>query len=796
MKRITVTDFTGGIQEARTPDDFDDNQWAILKGIVPRDRDTFESQWSAQQIGNIGSVQAVYPLSSQVGTFLVAITTNGQIWWAKAPAETASFATANAVSWTQLTGTNATNRGWRSRETTAGDQPAITIQTNADYRFVTGLPFEVYKYAVQPVSGAANELNRDEMPDTTNDEGVSVGGVLPPRSIVSGVLIHSRRFYTNGVITPTSETQTAVVAYVDPNDNSGVGTVKGVTFPNVRRWPVYLASGSGFSGNYDPVEPATVGSALGFNTREFIQRYPYNPLTESITSRRRDSGTARLTFATNHDFKSGDKVTVNSSASSFNGLVTITGVPAANQIEYASAGSNVSPTATTGTVVLEYGFPKPHQIFHPYTWLDLNKTMLPGQGIIPRGNVGTMLGNLLMIGDIEWRSDAAITAKGETKISPTANTAPLGSIYAPFGLRDGNTEPHRGSFYYSEDDIDKFDPRSVVRASGTDTRIAGMHALDNRLIIVTTAGGENDGVISYTGNFSQLHSYDPRVAANPLAIKKQIIRGGIGVADRTPDSGGGHINQTCVWAELGNVCFIDRLGGIFVTNGEVCDRIDRTGPAQPPSASFEDHVASVGNHLIAWRDRRLLVFSILGSDGENFNGCWTELVPPVSISNKSSIKSMIGLSRSLYFVGNGNVWRFAVDAPAAERGTVNGNAITQTIATRTIGDLDADVRVNWFQVSVSFSTTATCNLTSVVVKAGPALQTNSPTPNPGSSQVVSYTAFSGSRSFTNGYYTVNFPAGIGPQPQISLTATFNGPAQFEAATFWYTGSAMKRGGPQ
>jgi hypothetical protein len=744
-------------------------------------------------------VQAVYPLQSTVGTFLVAITTGGQIWWVKAPAENDPYTAANGVLWSQLTGTNAVNKGWRSNEGAAANVPNIPIPTNADYRFITGLPFQIYQYSKQPstVAGEADELNKDELEDTVNEDGVA-NPSPSPRSVVSGVLIHSRRYYTSGNISTPDINQTAVIAYVNPNGNSGAGTVQAATFPNIRRWPLYVASGSGVGADYDPVEPATVGSGLAFAKREFIQRYPYNQLTETITTRERTAGTATLTFSSNHDFKTGDKVKVDSSASAFDGIVTITDVPAANQIEYANAGADVGATATTGTVVLEYGFPKPAMIFHPYTWLDANKTLLPGQGIIPRGNVGTMFGNLLLIGDIEWRSDSSMTALSDTRINAPAiaPVAPLGSQYSSYGLRDGNTEPHRGSFYYSEDDIDKFDPRSVIRASGTDTRIAGMHAIDNRLIIVTTAGGETDGVISYTGKFSQLHSYDPRVAANPLAITKQIVRGGVGVADRVPDSGGGHINQTCLWSELGNVAFIDRLGGIYVTNGSTCDRIDRTGPVSPNTSSYLDHVAAVGPHLIAWRNQRLLAFTVLGTDAENATGCWTEMVAPVSISSASSIKSMIGSGRSLYLVADGGVWRYAWDAPESERGTVNGNPITQTIATRTIGDLDADLRTVWFQTSVSFSTVATCNLTSVVVKAGPALQPVSPTPNPGTSQIVSYTAFSGSRSYTNGYYTVEFPAGIGPQPQISLTVTFTGPVELQAVSFWYTGNTIKSGGTQ
>lgn len=712
MKRISLTDFRGGMQESLAPDDFTDRQWAQLKGFVPRDENTFESQWALQRVGNArNDIVAVFPLASQVGTFLICITTSGTLYWVKAPAEDATHTTASGLTWTQLT--TAENYGWKSSGAAVSK---ITIPANADYRFITAVPFEVYKYNLEPDTTSTNEqyLNRDSVPDTSDEDGGAVSSPAP-RSIVSGVLIHSRRYYTGGAISATSPTQRAVVAYVNPNGNSGAGSVEACTFPNIRRWPT-----KSISLNAAPVDPFKPGTGVV----TFLTEYPY---------------------------------------------------------------------AATPS-----GYPRITQAFHPYTYLDASKTLLPGRGLVPRANVGTMWGSALILGDIEWKSDSADAASGK-KVTPVANSAPLGfSTGDPknFGLRDGNTEPHRGSFYYSEDDIDKFDPRSVIRASGTDTRIAGMHMLDNRLVVITTAGGENDGVVAFSGNLSQLHPYDPDATANPNAIRKQIIRGGVGVADRVPDAGGGHITQSCVWSEVGIVVFVDRLGGIFYTNGQVCDRLDRYGPKQPTFSTFRDHPAAVGKHLVVWRNRRLLAFTILSSDTDTVAGCWTELIPPVTITDESTIRSMVGCNRSLYFVAAGNVWRYALDAPTAEKGCINGTPTTLTVSTRTIGDMDKDVKVNWFSAEIAFSTEGTCNLTSVVAKAGPALQTVSPTPNPGTSQILSETLLGSSRQFVNGYYTVELPARIGTQPQISLTATFTGPVKLEAVSFQYTGSTMKRGGSQ
>jgi hypothetical protein len=731
MERIIMTDFTGGIQESTAPDDFTNRQWAQLKGFVPRDADTFESQWAAQRIGDTSSsdnynFRAVFPLQSQVGTFLVGIKLDGTVWWVKAPAEDATYTTANGLTWTQLT--TAENYGWSLAGASVSKVPVVA---NEDNRFITGVPFEVYKYNLTPDNTGTNskDLNRDSTPDTSDEDGTPITSAAP-RSIVSGVLMHSRRYYNGGAISATSPDQTALVAFVNPNGNSGAGTVQVCTFPNIRRWPT--KSNSTTAAPVDPFRPSTNAVVT------FLNAYPFSSAT---------------------------------------------------------------------------GAPRASQVFHPYTYLDANSTLLPGRGLIPRGNVGTMWGNSLIIGDIEWRSDAPIAANDTSKITPIANSAPLGWDGNPFGLRDGNTEPHRGSFYYSEDDIDKFDPRSVLRASGTDTRIAGMHMLDNQLIIITTAGGENDGVIGFTGNLFELKSYDETVRANPFAIRKRIIRGGVGVADYLdgpdfdpvgePLAGRGHVTQSCVWSEAGIVVFVDRLGGIYYTNGEACDRLDRYGPKQPPKSTFRDHPAAVGKHLVVWRNNRLLVFTILTSSTESVSGCWTEIIPPVAVPSSIGLRSMVGSGRSLYFVQDnpgagrvGEVWRYALDGPATEQGCVNGTPITLTMSTRTVGDLDKDVKFNWHSAEVSFSTNATCTLTSVTAKAGPALQSVSPTPNPGTSQILSQTLFSGSRSFTNGYYTAEFPAKIGSQPQLSVTVTFTGPLRLEAVSFLHSGSTLKRGGTQ
>ena len=716
MGKIDTNDFSGGIQESFAPDDFSPRQSAVLKGIVPTNDRTFESQWGLQSIGNLTGANAIFPLESQFGTFLVAIKGEGSIWWVKVPTDTASKDTANAVTWTQIT--TAQNKGYAPG--VSATQPSITIENNPDYRFITGLSFEVYKYVKTPdaTTPAKDNFWFDDI--GTADDATST----LPSSVVSGVLIHSRRYYDDSntldwggrdKITPVTKsayvTQVAVVCYVDPFTE----TVKAVTFPNIRRWPMYYKNG----------KPSTDTSTLPADV------LTYKPW---IASKKHALG-AVTTFTSAYPFP--------------NPMV---------------------------------GYPRFMNVFHPYTYYDANKAVLPGVGIIPRANIGTMWGGLLILGDIEYMNDKISTVDTDITMTPAANTAMLGTSYATNVLRDGSTAPHRGSFYYSEGEIDVFDPRSQLRTSGSDTRIAGMHVIDNRLITITTSGGENDGVIVWSGNLSGLKSYATGTA-NPFAVRKQVLKGGVGVADYA-DNGGGHINQTCLWPDAGTVLFVDSRGGVFSTNGQTVNRIDAYGPKQPKYSTYSDHTAAVGKYAFIWRDRRLMLFTAVGYQDGQLSGCWTELVtPPISAPVAASdLKSMVGSGNNMFLIADGIVWRYAINGLPSERGQINGVNTDITISTASFGAPQDYAKVNWDKFGVNFSTTTGCTLKSITVNGGPALQIGTP----------SYTAISSSRSFTEGYHSVIVPAGIGSRTIVSATYVLQGQFVLESNTFWFNGSTTNK----
>ena len=92
------------------------------------------------------------------------------------------------------------------------------------------------------------------------------------------------------------------------------------------------------------------------------------------------------------------------------GTLTVKTTPA----DPANPTSNSPQCADVGVTLTRTGTPSASNDFHPYTYLDGSGTLLPGKGTIPRGNVGVSWGGLLILGDIEWRSDKATTANGFT----------------------------------------------------------------------------------------------------------------------------------------------------------------------------------------------------------------------------------------------------------------------------------------------------------------------------------------------------------------------------------------------
>lgn len=743
MKKITISDFSGGIQESVSPDDFTNRQWSQLKGLVPLNATTFQSQWAAQSIGTSHAngyatgFNAVFPLESENGTFLVGIKLDGTIWWCHVPAVTATHTEARATEWLQIT--QAENHGLSADASYA----TIPVTANQDFRFLTGFDFEVYKYIKQPLTGRDSDFSQDIFYDGEFNE--------KPKANVPAVIIGCRRRLTTYVggslfsmpgIDPKD--QQMLVAYVDPRlaTEAGGGLIEGfsgsvkvVSFPHFRRWPTYTRNFSATEVNGTPIAnwPEITVDSVVYGQEE--RAYPIVPF----------SSTTALPLGSDKTFLQ----------------------------DYPHVGTPSS-------------LPNPSTQMQPYTYLDINSALLPGRGIMPRGNIGGVWDGRLIIGDIEYRSDKAFEAKtSDKKAKPGSNHAIVGEP----ALTDENTDAHAGSIFYTIRDIDECDPRNVIHISGSGVRVAGMYQVDNYLVFVTTHGGPSDGVITLSGNLGSLISYSG--VSNPQSMRRQVVRGGLGVAESDQT---GHINQTCFWPEINAVAFVDNSGSVYATTGRSVDRLDITGPRKPNTSTFRDHAAAVEEHLVVWRDSRLLVFSIVESNGQQAGGCWTEIVPPdaANINEPSDLRSMVGSGSQLFMVVNGIVWRYSLQCLEAERGRINNVPISVIVSTPTIGNNTGHNRTAWQRVGVSFYTPTSCSIDEVYVRGEAMLLNTATAPTPNANPVPSYT-ISTDRTYTNGHYELVCPAGIGSQTVMSARFTFTGNITIKGVSVWMTGGTEERG---
>ena len=853
MQKYVINSFSGGIQESTAAADFSQRQWAQLKGIVPRNELTFESQWPVQTIGtSFSNFVAVYPLAAESGLYLTAIKSDGTLWWATAPApdQVYNHVTVNGATWYQIT--TAQNRTW---DTSLGlsANALIPVQANTEYRFVCAIPFQVYKYV--------KDLGAEPLNITLDVDSASA-----PRAVASSVLLNTRQ---------RSAPQQSVVLYVDNLTSS----VKAVVFPAPRRIATHrynkvASNGSSITTDADfitadflhdnnktgadtmPSWPLDMDSIAAPETAQ--HPYTYRDINGQL-----NPGTGLMPRA-NVGCVKGDKLVLGDIEWRVN---FATAIEAKDSVDVSFLVSSTAVTtigATTGQVVFPNAYPATSRVLFNkgpgVLYLSDDSAMTAPSSVkkvkrrVKASNVvtltlnstvGFIVGDYVIIDGVGPNYNGTFQLTGVTGttiqytfVSPKAtlpNRASSGTVvekltvphklkaevgeyialpnpnpstggweevYAASStagtivtaaqnynrathlLNDDNTGPHRGSVYYAEEDIDTWDPRSVLKPSMTDVRIAGMHTLDDTVIVITTAGSDGDGCIRIRGYLSQLHPYSEDQIADPTAVRIELIRGGIGAPERSDT--GGHKNYSCVWSEAGLVVFIDRLGGVFYTDGQACDRLDRYGPVQPSRATDNDHVAALGKHLFLYRAGRLLCFTLMSSGGGTGSGCWTELIAPAG-----GVRSMVGTREDMYFVNSsGKVMRYASAGPNAERGRIDNVAQQLTVSTATLGSDDEHSRTNWHRFGMTFSTPTSCTVGTVTIQSTGALNVTGgiSAPNVGYAKTLNRTY---SDPGVLGEFIV--PAGIGVQANASATVTFTGYVSLQSASFWVTGRTPRQG---
>lgn len=881
MKKITINDFSGGIQESTVPDDFSSRQWAQLKGIIPSSDLNFESQWPMQTVGSsFTGVHAVYPLVATTGTYLVAIKTNGTIWWAKSPAATVAYTTANAVSWSQIT----------TAENKDADGNTINIQSNTDYKFVCTLPLQLYKYATTPDNADPDNPSKDTPPaftltatsavmlnsttlngaadgagqqvvivfvDTTNDscKAITFPNVrrVPMHDKEEGDFIKAFVGNNTYVSVPNWFTDTSpyramhpylyltIDAALQPGagiiPRANVGTMKGgtlllgdiewrsdLTTETPTTTEAFLSSTTGLSefanDEYqiqwpDPAVIPDFSRVIFIHSGEVVYFKDDSNMVGTIVDYNINSGVATFTTVEAHGFTAGETVEISRIGALYNGTYTVNAGPSTYsfQVNTASANTaspqvNVTNKEADGTKVIltatNHGFLEGDTVYvngvdalvdgfyvinaipnaNTFEYLKavtIASVACSGTAISPVGRA-VCYDYINYVGEYQpipnsW-TDIWVTASvSETKLKAVTNLNTATHL-----LNDSNTGPHRNSIYFSTGaDIDQFDPRGVLTPGKTDVQIVGLHTLDDTIIVITTAGSQNDGVYRIRGYIDRLIQY--ALASDPNAVRIELVRGGLGAPKRNAKT---YRAYSTTWSEAGVVVFVDRLGGIWYTNGKDCDRLDRYGPKQPKGATENDHVAELGKNLFAWRDGRLLCLTMMDSapDGRSGTACWTEVNVP------SSISSMIGANQELFFVMGGKVCRMTAFAPDSERATYDNSPLTITVSTLTAGDGSSHLRTNWHKFGMTFSTPTSCTVGTVKIQSTGALNV----PGAVSLPDVQYTNTL-NRTYNNagilGEFIVN--TGIGPQAMCSATATFTGYVQLQSASFWVTGATPRVG---
>ena len=882
MRKITINDFSGGIQESTVPDDFSARQWAQLKGIIPSSELNFESQWPMQTIGSsFTGVHAVYPLVATTGTYLVALKNNGTIWWTKSPSTTAAYTVANAVSWTQIT----------TAENKDDQGDSISIQSNTDYKFVCTLPLKIYKYATTPDPTDEDNPSKDTNPafslsatsavmlnsttlngsadggnqqvvvvfvDTANDSIKAITFPNPRRVPMhdkeNGDLIKAYVGNDTYVEIPDWFTDTSPYRAMHPYlylnidaallpgsgiiPRANVATMKGgtlllgdiewrsdLTIDTPKTTQAFLSSTSGLSefsnDEYELQWPDTIpdfSRVIYIHDGETVYFKDDSNMVGTIVDYSITSDVATFTTYEAHGFTEGETVEISRIGAKYNGTYTVNASPTTytfsvdvDQPDTSSPSVAVNNKEANGTKAIittatNHNFLEGDTVFikdtdalldgfHVITSI-VNATKfeyastatIASTAVSPVGSAVSPVGRAVCYDYINYVGENQPIPNSWTSIWVTSSTsdAKLKAVTnlntATHLLHDGNTGPHRNSIYFSTGaDIDQFDPRGVLTPGKTDVQIVGLHTLDDTVIVITTAGSQNDGVYRIRGYIERLIQYG--YESDPSAVRIELVRGGLGAPKRTSKTYKGY---STVWSEAGVVVFIDRLGGVWYTNGKDCDRLDRFGPKQPKGATENDHAAELGKNLFVWRDGRLLCLTMMDStpDGRSGTACWTEVNVPAAIS------SMIGAGQELFFIMGGKVCRMTAFAPDAERAKYDNSPLTITVSTLTAGDGSNHLRTNWHKFGMTFVTPTSCTVGTVKVQSTGALNLSGPAVLPD----VQYTNTL-NRTYNNtgvlGEFIVN--TGIGPQAMCSVTTTFTGYVQLQSASFWVTGATPRIG---
>lgn len=295
-----------------------------------------------------------------------------------------------------------------------------------------------------------------------------------------------------------------------------------------------------------------------------------------------------------------------------------------------------------------------------------------GDPFIPPGDVATMWGDFLVLGDIRWLDDegGAFSASNERK--------------------------HPNALWFSDPtDIGKWDVLDVTFVSFYDNIGSGniavrdMQQVDLGLMVITHSG------LALLAGTADDFVFEP-------------LRAGTGAARR---------GTATFWSQTGSVCWIDAGGRLWATNGQEFSHVNEgTGlPARKDVAT--DCEAFLGHLVVAHADGRMLALRALETEA-----IWTELIPPTQGVN--SLTTTGGIINWLDDAGA--CWRFTLsDVLDHERGMLDGVPTELRLATRTVERGGGHETSMWHRAGIRAKGPG--KVKRITLRPGPALDPDQPT---------------------------------------------------------------------
>jgi hypothetical protein len=396
----------------------------------------------------------------------------------------------------------------------------------------------------------------------------------------------------------------------------------------------------------------------------------------------------------------------------------------------------------------------------------LSNQTTPRDGVMPHGNVGTMWGDRLFLADVFWwdgespaeDTDVTVDDSGtpdDTSDDVTTITYTIATMRPTLSTAGGygTTRRYRNAIWVSDPGFPYvFDPLSLDLVVSEDCEIVDLQVIDTGLLVYTTSVAGQSGLILLSGTAG---SYKVEELRNVGAL---------------PASSDVHRSAGTFWQASGSFVVVDKLGGIWATNGDAVYRLD--GPASvdlQKGCVQSDHAASLGQYLFVSHSGRLLCMRAFGKTAG-----WTELALPLS----SAVEHMTVAGNSLYFLQSGYAYRLGCNREDGHGDMPVGSSAEFSFGSQTVAIPDDDggvfSRSQWHRVGLVLSSVeGTGTLVDVSVSDAPALASGN----------VFTTALSESVSSRSKHVVAG---GLGFIDEGSVSFTVSGDVAVESLSVWFS----------